>query len=1165
MNNRKEKRLVFIEVLVVILFVIIAARLSKIMLVQGDYYRDLSDNRKVKEIDDIASRGNIYDRNGNILATSIPSFAVSLYKDQLTSLDEEDRTRNISELVDILEEDGVNYTEDFPIRLNSFEYKSEEDYFREDDMPIDKVVNLIIDNDLVRDFISSSYKNDGIEYETAKTFLLALRKRGIVLPIHVGQSEDQVSLTYKDNAEEKLKEVGHTIEEDPLDVITKEVGKDESVILSVLQNSHARKLAYNLLDGNNLLGDLVLKDYASKNDEDFLEKKAKLHEIYENIDFASAPADDFYEIVKKSTVEDLLTKASVNDKGEYIIPANILIENLSNKGIYPNFETEVITEKEDDQNEYRVEVRFRNPDAGSPVAKLAELADENGLLKDLILSEDIKYMAQNSNTSANIYPNIDITEDDPEEWTYTFNKEEKDFYIYYAQKDKTNSTKDIVEILANEADAGKILAYLKKINNIDQYNDYEAVGLLTIDNTLNMQGNYGYRPINVVYNLDESTVLKIEEKIDSSAGVVVDTIPIRSYPNRELASHILGYMGPIATSDELDKYVDEKGYLRDEIIGKTGIEEAYEDNLKGKNGKSLVTVDSGGNRRQTISKTTSKPGDDIYLTIDKDLQKQAEDSLKNVLDSIRLGETYNSDYGSFNAIDPAPNAESGAVVVTDVKTGEVLAMASYPNYDPNIFATGVSSSDWDSLQVDEGSGPLVPRPMLNIATQTAVMPGSTFKLVSSLAALEKGLDPLQTNYCYGFMDIGSRRFSCLIWTETGQTHGEENLYGALRDSCNYYYYTLALGKNPGNGTDLGVKLELNDIRNTAEKLGLGSTTGLEINIPNETSGNIPSVGKKVEVTKAMLRKYLENNLSLFLKDDVKKTRDEFNADLEEIVNFADDPERWTRVEIIDYLEEKGYEPIGIYEGQRAGLADTIKFTYLNQASWDITDMLNIVIGQGQNSYTPAQMNRAISTIANGGYLNKFTLINKIASHETDEVLFENVPQREKIDIKDYNNLEDIKYGTMLVAKNNPILNKLPIDIGVKTGTAEVEGQNEDGTDYYPYAWMIGFAPYDDPQIAVSVILTQGDTSYNASPIMRDIIGRYFDLNVNISNANDDKSDVNKSEFGHSDHEADETLDHDYGDPWREEEWVEEATGEDVNKNVETTETTETTEAVEGDL
>ncbi|ACV29338.1 Penicillin-binding protein 2 [Anaerococcus prevotii] len=1113
MKKTKEKRLIFVQVLVLVLFLAIVVRLSKVMLVKGDYYRDLSDNRKVKEVDEIASRGNIYDRNGKILATSIPSFTVQLYKDQMSSMDEDKKIDNISKLVDILEEDGVNYTEDFNLRLNSFEYKDEDTYFDHKKMPMDKVVSLLIENNLIREFISSSYQKEGIEYETANTALLALKKRGIDIPCHVGQKDGELAISFKENAGEKLKSIGFGKNDHPLDVIVESVGEDESVILTILQNPNARKLAYDLLKENGLEGDLVLKDYAVKSDEDFLEKKAKLHKLFPNINYESTAADDFYEIVKNSTIEEVLTEATVDDSGEYIIPANILIEQLENMGIYANFETEVVTEKDDDKNNYSVDVSFKNPQAGSAVRELVKLADEHKLLKKLILSEDIKYMAQNANTKNNIYPNIDITDEDPEEWTYTFTKDKKDFYTYYAQKDKTNSTDDVVDILSEEKDAGKILSYIKKVDKLEDYSDQEAIGILTIDNKLNRQGNFGYRPINIVYHLDESTVLKIEEKIDKASGIIVDTIPIRNYPNRYLASHVLGYMGPIATGDEVNKYVNDRGYLRDEIIGKTGIEESYEDNLKGKNGRSLVTVDSAGNRRQTISKSTSEPGDDVYLTIDRDLQEQAEESLKGVLAAIREGISYNSEYGTFSPIKSAPNAESGAVVVSNVKTGEVLALASYPDYDPNIFATGVSASDWESLQVEEGSGPLVPRPMLNIATQTAVMPGSTFKLVTSLAALEKGLDPLSINYCHGFMDIGNRRFSCLIWTETGSTHGEENLYGAIRDSCNYYFYTLALGKNPEDGNTLGVKLELNDIRLAAEKLGLDQKTGIEINIPNETVGNIPSIGKKVEVTKTMLKKYLENNLTIFIKDGIKKTRDEYKKDIEDIVSFADDPEGWTRDKIIEFLDEKGYEPIGIYDGQIAGLADTIKFTFLNQANWDITDMLNIVIGQGQNAYTPIQMNRVMATISNGGYLNKYTLINKIANHDSKEVLFKNVPDSKRIDIKDTKHLEDIKYGALLVAQNNPILNKLPMDIGVKTGTAEVEGQNADGSDYSSYAWMIGFAPYDDPEIAVSVILTQGDTSYNVSPIVRDIVAKYFDLKVDISNSGDSSEDIGQVEYG----------------------------------------------------
>lgn len=1119
MRNKKENRLIFIQVIVVLAIIAIGFRLFSVMISKGDYYRDLSDNRKVKEIDELASRGNIYDRNGKILATSVPSFAVKLYKDELMALDDDKRIELIANLVDILEEDGVNYTEDFNIKLNTFKYKNKSDYFNKKEMPIEDVVQKLIDNELIDEFLLSIYDKDGIKYETLNTAILALKKRGIDVPAHISQQDGKLKVEYKKNYEKKLASIGHKKDDDPIDVILDSVGEDRSVLLSILQNSHARLLAYKILENHNLLGSLAIEPYSIKSDEDLIEKKARLHKVFKKITLDSKPADDFYEIVKNATIKDVLTSAMVDDKGAYIIPANMLIEQLENKGIYANFDTEVITESKDDKNQYRVDLRFKNPQAGSAVDELVRLAEENDLIKPLVLSEYVKYMAQNANTKNNIYPNIDITQDDPDDWEYTFTIDKKDFFTHYATKDKANSTKSTVDILMQEKDGQKILEYLKKVSGLDGYNDAETVGILTIDNTLNRQGSFGYRPINIVYNLDESTVLKIEEKIDSGSGVVVETIPIRSYPNRNLASHVLGYMGPIATGEEVDKYVKERAYLRDEIIGKTGIEESYQDNLKGKNGRSLVTVDSAGNRRETISQTKSEPGDDVYLSIDAKLQKQAEDSLKGVLEALRESGVYESEYGSFRPFKMAPHAESGAVVVSDVKTGEVLALASYPSYDPNLFSTGISTSDWEALQVEDSEGPLAPRPMLNIATQTAVMPGSTFKLVTALAALEKGLDPLAVNNCHGFMEIGNRRFSCLIYTESGMTHGEENLYGAIRDSCNYYFYTLALGENPEDGDTLTTKLELNDVRLACEMLGLDQETGIEINIPKEARGNVPSIGKKVEVTKLMLKEYLEKNLTLFIKEGTKKTRDEFEKDIADIVKFTDNPKDWSRKAIIDFFNERGYDPLMVPEGQRDGLADTIKYTYLNQAVWDITDMLNIVIGQGQNSYTPIQMNRAIATITNGGYLNKFTLINKIKNHDSGEVLFENVPENERIDIKDKKHLEDIKYGTLLVAKKNALLSQLPIDIGIKTGTAEVEGKNPDGTDYDTYAWMVGFAPYDKPEIAISIVLTQGDTSYNASPIMRDIVARYFDLNVEMINAEPTAKDI--QELGES------TNDHDH--------------------------------------
>lgn len=1102
MRKQKENRITILQIVFGLMFLAIFVKLFILMINQGEHYRDLSDNRKVQEVDEIASRGDILDRNGNVLATTVPSFAVQLYKDKLTSLDDEDRIKAVNSLVNILEEAGVNYQNDFDIRLNSFQYKSEDDYFKEEKSPEDKIVDIIVEKNLTREIVGSFSNKDGIKYETIKTALLALKKRGIDIPILVKQKNNKLNLVYKENAKEKLKALGHSTKDDPLDVVVSAIGGDKSVIKNILENNQARLLTYNILKEKNLESNVILKDYSLMADEKLIQKKASLNDGYPEIKLETKASDDFYEIVKKSSIKEFLKSASLNEEdGSYLIPANILIEKLENKGIYANFTTEVKTETKDKKNIYSVDIKFKNSQAGDPAEELANLADKHKLLKGVILDKDLKYLAQNANAINNVYPSIDISEDKPSKWDYTFNVAKKDFFEYYASRDKNESRDKVVKKLNKAKSAKEVLNYIKSVSDIKNDNDYEACGILTIDSIINRQGSFGFRPINLVYNLDDSTVLRIEENIDKSKGISVATIPIRSYPNRNLASHVLGYMGLIATDEEVEKYVKKDSYLRDEIVGKTGIEESYQDTLRGKNGKSIVTVDSSGNRIETLSKTPSEPGNDVYLSIDANLQAQAEKSLSKVLESIRTGKTYESEYGNFNTSEIAPYSTNGAVVVSNVKTGEVLAMASYPSYDPNLFSTGISSSDWESLQVDDDSSVLAARPMLNVASQTAVMPGSTFKLVTSLAALEKGLNPQMLNYCNGFMDIGSRRFSCLIWSTTGTTHGEENLYDAIRDSCNYYFYCLALGENPSTGKSLGFKLELSDVKKAASTLGLDETSGIEINIPQESSGNIPSVEKKLEVTKSLMKKYLDKNIKKYLKKNVKKTKSDIENDKNELVKLADNPNSINRKKLIEMIDKMGYEPLEIKKDDRAGLADTLKFTYLNQAKWDITDMLNIVIGQGQNSYTPLQMNRVISTISNGGYLNKYTLIKEVTNHNSKDILYQNQVKHKKISIKDDKYLEDIKYGTLLVAQNDAILNRMPLEVGVKTGTAEVEGKNPDGSGYDPYAWMIGFAPYDDPEIAISIILTQGGTSFNVSPIFRDIVCKYFDIKINPDKQN----------------------------------------------------------------
>ena len=500
------------------------------------------------------------------------------------------------------------------------------------------------------------------------------------------------------------------------------------------------------------------------------------------------------------------------------------------------------------------------------------------------------------------------------------------------------------------------------------------------------------------------------------------------------------------------------------------------------------------------------------MSLDYDLQKIAEESLKRTILSISNGVENSSKWGKYTPSKTYPNANSGATVVLDVKTGKILALASYPSYDPNLFVTGISNSDWISLFPEDPRDLLAPRPLLNIATQSISQPGSTFKLATSLSALEKGLDPFEQINCQGVMDLGDTKFGCWIWNLNKQTHGYENLKTALRDSCNYYFYSLALGRNPNDNKTTGVKVEIEDLVKTSKELGLGERTGIEINIPRESSGVIPDPYTKKSLTKSLLKNKLELEIVKYIPRDKNKDDYDIKEIVEKIVNWTEESELPSRAEVIKRLKEMNLEAETPLEGQKATLADIIKYDYLNQAAWSNADSLNTVIGQGQNSYTPIQMARLMSIFANGGYKVKTSVIDKILSYDNKNISFENNPESEKSNFNPVN-LQHVLDGMNMASKtaeNRTIFSNLPIEIGNKTGTAQNSGTNPITKQPYDnYAWTVAFAPYKNPEIAIATVIFQGGAGAYCGPIVRDIVGQYIDLKKqNNSDLNEDKQNDN---------------------------------------------------------
>ncbi|WP_409228260.1 penicillin-binding transpeptidase domain-containing protein [Gudongella sp. SC589] len=1054
--------MIYILVLIVTMLVF---RLATLTIAQGDYYRDLSDNKRVKEIYTTAPRGEIRDRHGRLLAGNVPTFTVQLLKDELNIGDRSIRNESLLQLVRLLETDGAEYVNDYPVELNYIKYSSIDSYLSNEDSPMDKLVKILLENSLLNEFLTMEYSKPYNDH-----FGVTIFKR----------AQDVLS--------DKNPDIYSLDGESPEDVvrIAEMLSDDKVNTRKIVDHPVARLLAYELLQRYSLQEDIKIDEYALTYYEDYVLQKTGLMAEYPFITMKTSGEEDFINLFNEVGMYSFLSRAILLDDetNEYLIPGEILIEVLEDNGVSSPVQISIGDNGTDLLYSFADTTGISDQD---PLEHLIETAKDKNILHLFIKDERIRYQAQSHLINSGVNPRISVAGE-----------------IEYVHINNMNNWYE-----ANRIEKGTPLKEafeaVREIYSIDEnISPYESRSLLGLINQLNIQGYLAYQPINIAYGIKDETVAKIEEGLSGVPGINVSIEPVRIYPEGTTASHILGYIGKISQPFEIEKYIREEGYSPGTLIGKTGIEESFQLQLNGQSGVKKVEVDVIGNTTNVIEEIIPVPGDNIYLSIDLKLQKTAEEAMEHTLEQLSKGGTFRSDWGDFTFGThrrkgrPYINANSGAVVVLDVKTGETLAMVSYPSYDPNLFSTGINNTDWLSLFPEDSDNPLAARPLYNIATQTAVQPGSTFKMVTGLTALEKGLNPLLRIRDMGYVTVGDKRFHCLIYTNTGGTHGYENFYEALRDSCNYYFYTLALGRNQRTGQDIGVKIEIEDIVDMSKKLGLNDKTGIEINIPTEVSGGVPDPQRKIITTKYLLKQMLQRIIEGYLMEEREFSDEEVNDAIDEIISWTELEETLSRAEVVRRLYDMGIEPEMRLPGEREGLADKIKYTYLNQAGWNISDTLNVTIGQGQSAYTPIQMANYISTIANGGYLNKVTLIDSIRNYNNVSILYEHQPQRERIELNDYENLEHVKVGMEMVADDGTarrIFQNFPVQVGVKTGTAERSGINPStGDTFDDFAWFVGFAPYDDPEIAVAAVLFQGGSGGYAAPMVREIIAEYLGLN-----------------------------------------------------------------------
>lgn len=1094
----KNKRFTFINIIVLLILSVLVLKLARLTLVEGDQYRYISDNSKIRTITLTAPRGEIRDRYGRLIAGNLPSFCVQIYKDDMLNLEADERNRALLELTRSLEEDGVIYQNDFPIDFNYFAYKDEDEYIRSEKSPLKTVIDFVKNENVIDDCLdlNMGLKNEDKVYHIrfANRALSAIKSKYLDFPIEYKNTGDKFDFVANEKFAEFKQKNEFQENLSPRALVREIIVSDDTILTRVFTHPMIRKLVYDKYKDAGLKN-IMLKDCVNTLYEAYLEQKRTLMKQYPNIvTYESSAKEDFINIFKKTSLKNMLSKAYKNEDDEVIAPGKILIDIIRSKNLETKVEAIINPDTLD------VLYRYKDESVDPKLAAIDELiheADNKEIMDQFISNNKIRPYAQKCMLEDDVQTKISIAGD----FEYV------DLIQYNTFLERIFKPK---EEMGNKTAKETLEKAMQRYNIDASYPRYEAKTLLSIYELFLKQGQLAYQPINLAYGIKPQTVAKIEEKLYLDTGINISIEPIRYYPMGSVMCHVIGSLGKISTDAEIEKYIKEKNYLPDSIIGKTGIEESYEDMLKGKDGEMVVEVDRIGNKTRIISETKPVRGNTIYLSIDAELQKKCEKLLERTIKTIPKSGTFVSKYGDFKMEwdrkrkRTYDNTSSGSIVINNPNTGEVLTMASYPGYNLNLFATGISKSDWESLGPVEVNNPLAARPLLNISTQTAVQPGSIFKMCTGITALEKGLSPQTRISDMGYVELGAKKFRCLLWTDYHRTHGSVNLSDALKVSCNYFFYSLAMGENQRLGKKIEVKLSIDDIVDMAKRFGLNDKTGVEINVPNEFSGGVPNPQKKLMNMRYYLRNYLNDNLANYVKEGVRYDEVFKNDSINEILSWLEEGPNMSRNRVIENLDKMGFDTEKRLKGKREGLADVIKYTYLNQAKWNLADTLYVTIGQGESAYTPIQMSNYVATIANGGFRNKLTLIDSIKSYDGLEEIYSFERQGEDIGLKNKENLDVIKNGMHKVSKlgsAKKVFQDFPINVGCKTGTAEKNGVNPyTGRTYDPFAWFVAFAPYEKPEVAVSALIFQGGTGVNAGPMVREAIAEYLGMNKkDISN------------------------------------------------------------------
>lgn len=470
---------------------------------------------------------------------------------------------------------------------------------------------------------------------------------------------------------------------------------------------------------------------------------------------------------------------------------------------------------------------------------------------------------------------------------------------------------------------------------------------------INKKDNGPFTSIKIKQGLTFEELARVEARRSDFPGLSIDVESSRQYPFGKIGSHVIGYLGKITPQQSSNKEL--RSLPPDALIGQWGAEAMFDATLRGVAGEKVIEVDALGRELRKLQESPAVKGSDIYLSIDINVQKAAEESFGD---------------------------KAGAIVAVKPNSGEILALASLPSFDPNLFARGIPYEEWKSLIEDKK------KPMLNRAIQSQYPPGSIFKIITAIAALEeKVIDEKEKIFCRGGINYGSWSFGC--WRKGG--HGFVDLHKALVESCDVYFY------------EIGRRLGIDKIYKYAVAFGFGKETGIDI---------------------------------------------------------------------IPVKEKKGLIPNAEWKRERKKLP------------WYLGDTFISAIGQGFITVTPIQMAMMTSTIFNGGYIYKPSLIK-------DNKTF---VRTVRIDQKTINIIKGALSGVVNEQGGTAqSARSFLTQVGGKTGTAQVVGKKKglSGERFMDHAWFVAFAPVENPEIALSVFVEHGGSGGAvAAPIAKKTIEAY---------------------------------------------------------------------------